>query len=260
MAVRLNTQSIKLFAAVLFMAIAGIVAWRSLAVPGPSKIAQQIERESDDAAILREVAFAPVDEFGGPASFAATIKGEIEREARERGLSAAQAQSLASYASERFRMLLADDYDAYAADLQRLFGRPASSMDIDFMADRERWLVYSGKFSSSPVSPDAIFVRRWVDDGSNPRGSTDGAYGYISTPEPYKSLVGRIRSIDVCDVYVPAQVQEVEVPQIGSGGRTLDCFVILSFAWDAQRARWIPWRSGVYEPAGVGKVLPNPWI
>jgi hypothetical protein len=257
---RPTTRLIKVAAAAMFLLIAGIVAWRSLRVPGPARVIQQIERESDDAAILREVAFAPVDELGGPASFAATIKGAIEREAREKGLSAAQAQSLASYASERFRMLLADDYDAYAADLQRLFGRPASSMDIDFMADRERWLVYSGKFSSSSVSPDAIFVRRWVDDGSNPRGSTDGAYAYISTPEPYKNLLGRARSVDICDVYVPAQVQEVEVPQIGSGGRALDCFVIFSFAWDAQRARWIPWRSGVYEPAGVGKVLPNPWI
>lgn len=66
---------------------------------------------------------------------------------------------------------------------------------------------------------------------------------------------------DAYEVLIP-MTGPVAVPRSGSSGNvTMPAYLSLTFIWEPEKSRWIPWRAGVHDPADRSDVgLIPPWL
>src|SRR5690606_29624449 len=75
----------KLIGALLFLLIAGMIAFRSLWVSRPAQEARRIVLENADTAALSTALFSPIEDLGGVDAFIESLRPRLEQAATEAG-------------------------------------------------------------------------------------------------------------------------------------------------------------------------------
>ena len=67
---------------------------------------------------------------------------------------------------------------------------------------------------------------------------------------------------DVYAVFIPMQIEVLDrnsgSPRVAS--EKSNTYFVLQFIWEDSRSRWVPWRTGVYDPSASADILPGPWL
>lgn len=254
----------KIIGALIFLLVASVIAFRSLTVSKPAQEAKRIVLENADTAALQAASFAPIEDLGGVDTFIEALHRRIEQAAADAGAPAGSHSAYADIVCNRLRMLLTRDYQAYRSHFESLTGRAPDGQQGIF--DESGWLALCGYFTSAPISDDTITVRRIVVEFGDERprvkeGRPTGRFTAIYAPSAYTGLLPRRREREAFEAYIPMVVEERDVPEMESGGKSHKCFLVLGFIRDERSGRWIPFRAGVNDPSNAAKgVLPTPWI
>lgn len=256
----------KVVGAAVFVVVAAVLLWRSMATSRPGGQIARIELENADTALLRGIDFESSTRAGAEALSPAELERLIVEAASASGVSGAHSNALGRIAAERVTILLQGTHSEYAESVRIRFGLEVGTLGQDYASDPVAWEELSGHFREAPVSLEGLTVRRVTarEDGERVLfggASPAGRFSYRLAPTAYRSLLAPTRAREVVEVYLPMVVRELDVPEMQSGGKSHRCFLVLGFAWDTRGQRWIPYRAGVNDPSNKAEgILPVPWM
>lgn len=155
---------------------------------------------------------------------------------------------------KRMALMVDPDYDRYIDHVAELTGRSPEAIRSELGdAHRQQW------------EPTA----RWLREASY---GTDGCEIRPGERVPVR-LGGRMISRRDPGVYgseallarEDAELAEIRLPiivssDVASEPRTVLLYLVMGFVWNDARAGWVPYLTGLYDPADQEGPVPGPWI
>jgi|GEM_PF-2689361 len=159
-------------------------------------------------------------------------------------------EQLVGLARDRVMLYIDPDFDRYLAHIRQASGREPDVASLTLFGqplDRERWTRVASA-SVPAIDPGTAFALRGGENGSWAGGGSilalgcdQGRYSTISMHEP---------KTDVIHIAWPA-----ELPGVTGSYRGL---LVLAFAWDQSRQRWVPHVSGAVIGANDEDLMQRP--
>jgi hypothetical protein len=189
---------------------------------------------------------------------AAQVQGNIVSRAHGAGFGVDAARDLGAVAADRLALYVAPEWSAYTEHVFHLTGRspdPAADAGQGATA-RESWERLARVYGRAEYDLDNVVVRPSLRDGDSLWTPGGGRYT-TSTDARGKYLAGEssVPARDVWDVVIPIRIERWP----GADG-PVNLFLIHSYRQRPSDGRWVPYRMGVYDPAGRSRWLPTPWL
>jgi len=175
--------------------------------------------------------------LNGPEAPSIPQRGQLRDQARDR---------LALYLSPRF--------EDYADHVERLTGvRPPER-------EREAWERMARAFAGAAVDPSRVQTRaQFIAGREISRLTSDGGHMTLRKDSGRYSRVEN-PAHDGADVYAVLLPMRVAAHSRSGEAVPTTVFFVMEFVYTDELGRWRPWRTGLYDPADGGTLLPGPWL
>ncbi|MCC7389198.1 MAG: hypothetical protein IT431_10565 [Phycisphaerales bacterium] len=124
------------------------------------------------------------------------------------------------------------------------------------MFEKEIWTKLAAVFAKAEFAFDKIEIRRSTGDESAMLGALSIQGGRFTTTRDGGFYSDKADApVEVIHIVVPIRLngwQQADGP--------LELQLIESYRQRASDGAWVPYRAGVYDPAGKARSLPVPWL
>ena len=243
----------KLIAATLIFAGGSIFAvwslWKGGGPPPPAPVAVAPSPATlEDTAIIEGAIFVvpgeeePVERVVSDAM--RTAKLSFDSLPSEDKLYADRGRALLGVAEDRLSLYLDPSWETYASQVRSLTGKEPS-------VSREEWEREAEAYRGLPVDAGAVRIqaryrmgesRQLLGDGSELRRK-DASGTYYGSDMLHHVGIEK-KGLDVYDLSIPMRFPDLLYPP-----EEFEAFLVLSFYWDVDRNRWIPWQTVIRDPS-----------
>ena len=225
----------------------GSDAFRRASAPAPVAVEPSPET-LEGRAILESASYVvPGEEMSIGRVVDSAMRGarvSIDALPTEDKLSASRASALLGVAKDRLSLYLDPSWEAYVSQVRSLTGNEPS-------VSREEWERQAEAFRGTPLDAGAARIQaRYRLGESRPllggghttfRRDVSGTYYRFDL---HHHVGIEKEGVDVYDLLIPIRIPDLLYPP-----DEFEAFLVLSFYWNVERNRWIPWRTSVRDPS-----------